>query len=146
MVCAEAADAIDSARQNSNTLISVPSERQIEASFDREFWRRSARNDSRDAVVPQTGGAAEDEQITRLQEQRLNRIPSLETAKQKSRRIAKRDRDNRQAGVDGFPPFVFVLMQAHPAVGVVPVHDAEVRREGESCFGGRAGRQPRPRL
>ena len=52
--------------------------------------------------------------------------PAPQAAEQKARGVAERHRHDRQAGRDRSRALVLVLMQPHPAFGIVVVEDAEV--------------------
>src|SRR5258705_2589964 len=81
-------------------LISILPERQVEPPRDVEIRRRRPRNDPRHAVIPEPGGAAEDERVARFEQQRLNRIAPLKAAKQEARGIAERNRDDAETCVE----------------------------------------------
>jgi hypothetical protein len=104
----------------------VLTKRQIESSNEIELAWRGAGDDPRDAVIAQARRAAEDERIARLERDRLNWFFAFQPAEQKPRRVADRDRHNRDPRRDRSLPFVLVLMQSHPAVGIVVIEDAQV--------------------
>ena len=81
--------------------ISVLPEGQVEAAVEAELAGRAAWNDARDAVIAQARGTAEHERVAGLEQQRVHRITPPHPAKQKSRGVANRQRDDRVTRFDG---------------------------------------------
>src|SRR6185503_13976798 len=57
------------------------------------------------------------------------------------RRIAKRDRHNRDARLDRLGPFIFVLMKPKPRLAAVEVQQADVGLDLHSAVGGDSPRE-----
>src|SRR6266850_6892746 len=128
--CAYAVTAVSSAstkgpaiasrlRPMARNLISILPERQVEPPLETELGRRRSGNDPRHAVIPQPRGAAEHKGVARFEQQRLDRIAPLQPPEQEPGGIAQRDRHDGEPGVDRRTTFVLVLVQSHPAFGVV---------------------------
>jgi len=87
-------------------------------------------------VVAESGATAEDERVARLEQHRVDRIAAPQPSKQKPRRVAERHRHHRDARPDRLRALVLVLVETHPAVGVIVINDAQVGRERHPDRGG----------
>jgi len=87
-------------RQTSHFIrqTSVLSKRQIESSFELEFKRRGARQDSRHAVIAQAGGSAEYKRVAGLERNGLEGVAPLQATELEAGGVADRNRHDRQTG------------------------------------------------
>src|SRR5206468_10846143 len=113
----------------SSALHIVLPECQIEPPIQLELGRCAVRDDARHAVIPQTRRSAEDERITGFERTGFDRILPPYAAEQEPRSVAQRHRYDGRAGLERSNALVLVLMQAHPAFGIVVIQDTEIRRE-----------------
>src|SRR6185437_12852924 len=94
----------------------------------------------RDAVVPQTVGAAPDDDIAMPEGHAHLLVGPLRAPEQESRWQAERDGHDRMAEV----PLVAVLVQRQSRAGIVPIHEAGIRYElRKAGLARRVGREPR---